>query len=441
VNVTVENLAPCKKLLRVEVDVPTVDAAFNEVTHEFQKQARLPGFRPGKSPLHLVVKAFTTQIDDEVKRKLLSESYRRAIAEQKLHVVGQPDIEEIQFAKGQPYQFAVTLETAPEFELPEYKGLLVKREMAIVTEEDIERALDVLREQRATYTDVDREVKDGDFVVVNYTGTCDGRPITETAPAARGLTEKKGFWLHVRKDSFIPGFTEQLIGAKAGEKRTVTVDFPSQSVAPQLSGKQGVYEVEIVQVKEKVLPEANDEFARSYGAEDLAKLRAGVEADLQSELNQKIKRSVRDQLVRELLNRVKCELPESIVLSETRSAVYDIVRENQQRGVAKATIEQQKDQIFSVANTSAKDRIKAAFILGRIAEKEGIKAEQKEITQRIVWLAQQYNISPEKMVKQLQERNGLAEIEEQIISAKVFDYLELQARVEEVLPGSGTPAA
>ena len=129
------------------------------------------------------------------------------------------------------------------------------------------------------------------------------------------------------------------------------------------------------------------------------------------------------------------------MLSETRSAVYDIVRENQQRGVAKATIEQQKDQIFSVANTSAKDRIKAAFILGRIAEKEGIKAEQKEITQRIVWLAQQYNISPEKMVKQLQERNGLAEIEEQIISAKVFDYLELQARVEEVLPGSGTPAA
>jgi trigger factor len=149
---------------------------------------------------------------------------------------------------------------------------------------------------------------------------------------------------------------------------------------------------------------------------------------------------VRDQLVRELLNRVKCELPESIVLSETRSAVYDIVRENQQRGVAKATIEQQKDQIFSVANNSAKDRIKAAFVLGRIAEKEGIKADQKEITQRILWLAQQYNISPEQMEKQLRDRNGLAEIEEQIISAKVFDYLELQARVEDVLPGAGTPA-
>src|SRR5262249_30240521 len=149
------------------------DAAFNEVTHEFQKQARLPGFRPGKSPMHLVVKAYTSQIDGDVKRKLLSESYRQAIAAQKLRVVGQPDIEEIQFAKGQPYQFAVTVETAPEFELPEYKGLPVRREMAIVTEEDIERALQVLREQRAIYTDVEREVKEGDFAVVNYTGTCD----------------------------------------------------------------------------------------------------------------------------------------------------------------------------------------------------------------------------------------------------------------------------
>jgi trigger factor len=144
--------------------------------------------------------------------------------------------------------------------------------------------------------------------------------------------------------------------------------------------------------------------------------------------------------MRELLNRVKCELPESIVLNETRSAVYDIVRENQQRGVSKTAIEQQKDQIFSVANTSAKDRIKAAFILGRIAEQEGIKADQKEITQRILWLAQQYNISPEQMIKQVRERNGLGEIEEQIVSAKVFDFLELQARVEDVLPGSGTPA-
>ena len=439
-NVTVENLGPCKKLVRVEVEAPVVDIAFDEVTHEYQKHARLPGFRPGKAPRHLVVKAYGSQIDDEVRRKLISENYRKALTEQKLRVVGQPDVEEIQFGKGQTLQFAVTLETAPEFELPDYKGLPVKREMNVVTEEDIDRALNVLREQRATYNDVDHGVQDGDFVVVNYTGTSEGKPLTDFAPAARGLTEKKDFWLHVAKDSFIPGFTEQLIGANKGDKRTVNVDFPAEFVAKELSGRKGVYEVEIVQVKEKALPEPNDEFAKSFGAESMERLVEGVRTDLQNELNYKIKRSVRDQLVRELLNRVNCELPESVVLSETRNVVYDIVRENQQRGVSKETIEQQKDQIFSVANNSAKDRIRSAFILGRIAEKEGIKADSKEVTQRILLLAQQYQITPEKMVKQLQERNGIAEIEEQVISAKVLDFLELNAKVEEVLPQGGTPA-
>jgi trigger factor len=434
VNVTVENLAPCKKLLRVEVDAPTVDAAFEEITKEFMKQVRLPGFRPGKSPRHLVIKAFASQIDDEVRRKLISQAYRDAIKEQKLNVVGSPDIEEIQFNKGQPLQFAATLETAPEFELPDYKGIPVKREMAAVTGEDIERALNVLREQRAGYNDVDHAVQTGDFVVVNYTGTCDGKPITETAPTARGLTEKKDFWLHIEKDSFIPGFTEQLVGAQKGDKRTANVDFPADFVPAQLAGKKGVYEVEIVQVKEKVLPELDEEFAKSFGAESVAKLREGVTTDLQNELSHKIKRSVRDQLVRALLERVQCDLPESVVLNETRNVVYDIVRENQQRGVSREVIDQQKDQIFSVANNSAKERVKVAFILGRIAEKEGITAEKEELTQRILLLAQQYQIKPEKMIKQLQERNGLTEIHEQIISAKVLDFLELNAKVEEVLP-------
>jgi trigger factor len=441
VNVTVENLAPCKKLMRVEVESQAVDATFEEITKQFQRQVRLPGFRPGKAPRHLVVKAYAPQIDDEVRRKLISDNYRKAIAEHKLNVVGAPDIEEIQFGKGQALQFAATMETAPEFELPDYKGLPVKKEMGVVTDEDVERALNVLREQRAVYNDVAHPVQSGDFVVVNYSGTCDGKPITDTAPTARGLTEKKDFWLHVAKDSFIPGFTEQLIGAQAGEKRTVNVDFPADFVSPQLSGKKGTYEVEVVQVKEKTLPELNDEFARSYGAGDAEKLRTGVVADLQNELNYKIKRGVRDQLMKELLGRVACELPESVVLSETRSVVYDIVRENQQRGVTKEAIDRQKDQIFSYASNSAKERIKAAFVLGRVAEKEGIKADANEISQRVLALAGQYQIKPAQMVKQLQERNGFAEIQEQIISDKVLDFLEKVANVEEVLPTTPAPTA
>jgi trigger factor len=436
VNVTVENLAPCKKLLRVEVETDKVDAAFEEVTRDFQRHARLPGFRAGKAPRHLVIKAYDPQIQDEVRRKLLSESFREALREQKLDLVGRPEVEETQFGRGKPLQFTATFEIAPEFELPDYRGLPVRREVRIVTPEDVERAVGILLEQRATYVDVARPVQNGDFVVINYTGTCDGKPITETAPTARGLTEKKDFWVHVAEGSFIPGFTEQLVGSAAGEKRTVTVQYPADFVSTQLAGLTGVYEVEVLQVKEKQLPELNDELAKAYGAETVEDLRAGVRRDLENELLHKQQRDTRDQLVRELLNRVTCELPESVVIHETKSAVYDMVRRHTEQGASREVIDQHKEQIFAVANNNAKDRVKASFVLGRIAAKEGIKAERDEVAQRVMLMAEHYQMKPEQMVKQLKERNGFAEVEEQIISMKVLEFLEKHARFEEILPGA-----
>ena len=120
--------------------------------------------------------------------------------------------------------------------------------------------------------------------MVNYTGTCEGKPITEIAPTAKGLTEQKNFWVEAKPNSFIPGFADQLIGAKAGDKRTVNVDFPADFVTPQLAGKKGIYEVEVVEVKEKVLPPLDEELAKAYGAENLEKLQAGVRRDLENEL-------------------------------------------------------------------------------------------------------------------------------------------------------------
>jgi trigger factor len=432
VNVTVENLAPCKKLLRIEVEADAVSAAFDEITAGFQREARLPGFRPGKAPRDVVTKTFAKKIQDEVKRKLITDAYRKALEEQKIRVIGPPDIEEISFGQGQALQFAATVETAPEFELPEYQGLRVALEVRAVSEEDVARALDVLRKQRASYADVARPVQQGDFVVVNYSATTDGKPLTEIAPTAAGLTKQKGFWIHVEPGSFIPGFSEQLIGAQAGEKRTLNVDFPDDFVAPQLAGKKGVYEVEIVQVKERVLPEINDAFANAFGAETLERLREGVRTDLQNELKNKQKNAIRNQLVAEISKRVSCELPESVVLSETKNVIYDIVRENQQRGMSKEAIDQKKEEIYSYASTNAKDRVKAAFLLGRIAEKEGITVSKEEITNRVLYLAKQYQMKPEKFIKQLQEKDGVGEIQEQILTAKVLDFLQLHAKVEEI---------
>ncbi len=438
-NVTVENLAPCKKLVRVEVEAQKVDEAFDKVTKDFQRQASLPGFRPGKAPRDMVLRKYGKDIEGEVKNQLLSDSYRKAVEEQKLDVLGHPDIEEIQFSRGQSFQFAATVETSPEFELPEYKGIPVKREARAVTDEDVARALEALRQPRTTFNKVERPAQTGDIVVVNYTGTCEGKPITEIAPTAKGLTEQKNFWVEIGAKAFIPGFDDQLLGAAAGEKRTVNVDFPADFVTPQLAGKKGLYEAEVVEVKEKVLPAIDDAFALQYGAENLEKLRAGVRRDLENELSYKLNRDVRNQLIRSLLNRVNFELPETAVEHETRNVVYDLVQENAKRGVPRETIEQQKEQIYSAAAQGAKERVKVNFLLQKIAEKEDIKVSQEEIAQRINHLAGIYQIPADKFLKDLQKRNGLIEVYDQIMNEKVLELLQQNAKVEEV-PVGATPS-
>jgi trigger factor len=444
VNVTVETLGPCKKLLRVEVDAAAVDKAFEDMTHQFQRTAALPGFRPGKAPRHLIVQRFADDIQTEVKRRLVPDSYRQAVEQEKLRVVGYPDIEEIQFGRGQPLQFAATVETAPDFELPEYRGLTVQRETKSVTDEDVEKALQILREQRVTYTDVARPVQAGDFVVVNYWGRVEGKPILDLVPTARGLTEQKNFWIEIKPGAFIPGFTEQLIGRQAGEKQTVNVTFPVDFVTAALAGKQGQFEVEIVQVKEKLLPEVNEEFAKSFGAESLEKLREGVRSDLQNELEYSRQRQARNQIISALLAAVAFEVPESVVQAETRNVVYDLVRENQQRGVSREAIEQQKDQIYSYAAASARERVKMMFILNRIAEKEGIRVDQNEMAQRVYALAQANNMPIDQFARKLNEQDGYAPIQQELLIAKTLDFLVKHARVEEVPAGTltaPTPAA
>jgi len=349
-------------------------------------------------------------------------------------VVGYPDIEEVQFGRGQSLQFTATIETAPEFQLPEYKGLPATFETKSVTDADVERALDLLRGQHASYNTVARPLANGDIAVVNYSGTCDGKAITELAPTAKGLTEQKNFWVETTEGKFIPGFAAQLIGANAGDKRTVNVDFPADFVTKELQGKKGVYEVELVEVKEKVLPPIDDELAKKYDADNLERFRAVVRVDLERELKQTRSNALRSQVVKELLSKVNFDLPESAVAHETRNVVYDLVRQNTQRGIARELIEQQKDEIYSVAAVNAKERVKLAFLVGRIAEQEKIQASQEDVLKRAQQLAAMYQTPFEQFIKDLQKRNGVNELYEQVLHEKVLELLEKNAIITESAP-------
>ena len=432
--VNITDLSPCKKQLRIEIDAETVNAKFDAVAKDFRRHAHLPGFRPGKAPLANVMRSYGDKIGEEAKRTLMSDSYAKALKENELRPVIMPEVEELQFGHGKPFQYLATLEVTPAFEMPEYIGIEVEKERRSVNDADIAKALDTLREQRVSYADMDRPAVEEDFIVVNFTGTIDDKPITDLIKVARGLTEQKNFWLHKTQNPLIPGTVEALIGSSKGDKKTVTVTIPDDFVYEEIVGKEAKYEIEVVQVKEKSLPELDDKFAKGFGAESMDKLREGVENDLKNELEYSKKKSIRNQCVDKLLGAVNCDLPETIVNEATRAAVHNIVQQNHQRGVGKEIIEENKDKIYANAKTDAEVRVKANYILSKIAEKEGIKVTDQELSRQVAAMAAQQKIKPQKLAQQLKDNGTIYQVQEEIMNAKVIDLLEEKAKVTEIDP-------
>ncbi|MCG3148054.1 MAG: Trigger factor [Verrucomicrobiae bacterium] len=428
--VTIENVAPCRHKLRIEVDAVKVAGVRAELLQEFRKQAAIPGFRPGKAPEPMVEKRYAKQLDDEVRQRVIPDGYRDAVKAQKLRVVGQPQIESVNYVPGQPLVFTAAVDTAPEFTLPEYKGIPVTKKEQPVTDEDIAKTVESLREQQADFSDVTgRGVQTGDFAVVNYTAVCDGKPVTELAPDAKTLGEHKDFWLLIAADSFLPGFGEQLVGTQPGEKKQVLIDFAADFAVKPLAGKKATYFVDVTAIKEKKLPELTDEFAKKIGAETVEKLQAEIRKGLEAERDNAVKGELRKQIVDHLLGKIEFELPKSLVEQETRSIVYDLVQENSRRGVPKESLEQKKDEIMGFASQNARERIRTSFILDAIAQAEKITVAENEMEERIVSLAARYRVTPEKLKAQLDERGGLGEIEEQILVGKTLDFLIANAKV------------
>ena len=432
--VNITDLSPCKKQLRIEIDAETVNAKFDAVAKDFRRHAHLPGFRPGKAPLANVMRSYGDKIGEEAKRTLMSDSYAKALKENELRPVIMPEVEELQFGHGKPFQYLATLEVTPAFEMPEYIGIEVEKERRSVNDADIAKALDTLREQRVSYADMDRPAVEEDFIVVNFTGTIDDKPITDLIKVARGLTEQKNFWLHKTQNPLIPGTVEALIGSSKGDKKTVTVTIPDDFVYEEIVGKEAKYEIEVVQVKEKSLPELDDKFAKGFGAESMDKLREGVENDLKNELEYSKKKSIRNQCVDKLLGAVNCDLPETIVNEATRAAVHNIVQQNHQRGVGKEIIEENKDKIYANAKTDAEVRVKANYILSKIAEKEGIKVTDQELSRQVAAMAAQQKVKPQKLAQQLKDNGTIYQVQEEIMNAKVIDLLEEKAKVTEIDP-------
>ena len=433
--VQIEKKPESVSTLKIELPPDEVSKEWDAIANSFAKFAKIPGYRPGKAPRSVVDKRFRKEIQDEVTKKLVSKSYHEAIEQKKLRVASLTNLEDVQFGDDKSIRFEATVVTAPEFKLPDYKNISVQLPDTKVTEEEINATLERLRDQTADFVDVPgRAAQMEDFVVIDFEGTIDGKPVNEVAAnASKNLQGGKKFWLRLAADNFLPKFSEQIIGQKKEETRTVTVDFPADFLVKELAGKQASYSVTLHEIKEKVLPELNEEFAaKLLPGKSLADLRHQIEHDLEHEKEHQVEHAKEEQIIKSLHERTKFDLPPPLLRNETKRALTELVQRNRARGIPDEMLKEKEKELIETAAQVAYQRLKTNFILERIAEQEKIEVTREDVDHRIRHEAQHYNISADKMRKELAEHDGLNTMAEQILLGKTLDFLKANVSVQPI---------
>ena len=431
--VEVEKQPGSVSTLQIELPPEEVSKEWDAIANSFARFAKIPGYRPGKAPRAVVEKRFRKEIQDELTKKLVSKSYHQAIEKEQLRVASLANIEDVQLGEDKSMRFRATVVTAPEFEVPEYKNIAVQLPETTVSESEIDAALERLRDQSADFVDVpERGLEMGDFAVIDFEGSSDGKPISEIAPqASKNLHGGKKFWLRLASDNFLPNFCEQIVGQKPDETRTVNINFATDFPVKELAGKQATYNVTVREIKQKALPALDDGFAaKLIPGKTVADLRKVIEHDIAHEKEHERERAKEGQVVKYLHERIQFELPPALLKNETRRILADLVQRNRERGVTDEMLKEKEKELIESAAGLAAHRLKTNFILHRVAEQEDIKVSGDDINARLREEAARYNVPVEKMRKELQEHDGLDAFAEQILLGKTLDFLKANVSVE-----------
>ena len=431
--VTVEQVGPCRKALRIEVPTEQVTAEYQSVIKEIAKNARVPGFRQGKAPAAVIERQFNKDALEETRERLLPRAYNEALKQEKLQPVSVVDVSDVHIEKQLPLSFKVTVDLLPEFTLPSYKGIAVTSKKVEVKDADVDQIINNMRDRAAHFEPVtNRAAQKEDVVEIDYSGVCEGRPMAEIAADRPELAQGKDFWVLLSDNmpEFLPGIKTHVEGIEIGQTREVTITFPADYRAKSAAGKTAVYTVTAKGIRERQSPELNDDFAKTVGADSVDELRKTVRENLVETGETTEKGRQKDELVKWLVENTNLtDLPQSLVEEEARHIIQDVVQENVRRGVDKDDIETHREDIFSRAAQSASDRVKVNYILSRIAEEENVSVTDADVEQRIAEMARRYGTNPEQMKAELNKRGTLDGLRGNLRLDKAVDSLLAAAKI------------
>jgi len=421
--------ANCRRELDLEIPADEVSKQTEKIAKEFAKMARVPGFRPGKAPITLIKKRFAEDIKGEVLQKLVPEHVEKAVAEQKLTPVSQPQVDKLEFNEGQPVKFRASFEVLPDFPLANYKALAIEMPDLSITDETVTKTLEEMRERAATFTPVEgRVVQDGDYVQVKLHGTPQG----EGEPL-----DAESVLCHVGAEETMAPFNENLRGATVGDHKDFDVVYPADYPDAKLAGKTFQYSVDVLGIKTKTLPEMNDEFAKDVSdTTSLGDLKKKVREGLEHERDHRQKDLQREKVLAELVKQHDFPVPESLVEHQMDVRLERVVRSLAQQGVDPRAVNVDWVGLRRKQEDRAKDDVKAELVVDRIATEEKIDVTEEELQRELEHMASHSGQSAEALRASLTKQGTLDRMKAKLRSDKTLDWLAQNANVKTVSAAS-----
>ena len=424
--VTVEELSPSRRALNVEVAPEQVAATMEATLKELSRKIHVPGFRKGKVPPEIIQRRFQSDIQEEVLRELIPDSYRQALTQVELTPVSQPRVEDVHFHAGEPLRYRAIVEVKPPVTMKDYRGIPLERKVVEVTDQEVERALEFLREDAAEYAPMEGwpAMRD-DLIVLDHEGSIHGKPFK--SGSGRNLT------LLLGRGGYLPGFEEQVVGLQKGDSKQFRLTLPADSPRKDLAGRTAEFRVAIKEVKKRRVPELNDEFARTAGdVESVAALRDKLQERLKARKVREQEAELKRTLLEKLAATHEVELPEALVEAEAASLLQEMLGTLRASGGRVQGLAENAEALSAKAFEMARRRVKESLLLDAVARQEKLTVSDAEVEAEIEAMAAAYPAEGGAPVRRAMEDPGRrAGLQARLLERKALEFLYQEARITE----------
>lgn len=417
-NINVEELSALTKKITVTLPEDSVQSKLNEAYDKLKKEVKMKGFRRGKVPRSIIVKYHKAQVEGEIGEKLVQDNYFDAIEKEGVDAVVHPEIQDVKYNDDGSFTFVAEVDVRPEFELAEYKGLEVEKEDILVTDEEVQLELAEMQKNMAALRSVtDRTVQKDDVVIVDFQGYHDGTPMAQI--------KNENYSVDVGTGNMGPEFEENLIGMKKDEEGTNEVDFPEAHPNPMLKGKKVEFRITVKDIKERVLAELDDEFAKDAGEEfkSLDDLKSSIKDRFTKQREESAEGAVTDKLMVKLLESHEFEVPKRLVAFEIEQMIKQTEQQFEKSGMSLEAAGLSREKLAEQNAEMASKRVRGDFVLKKIAEAEEIKVEEEDMERGFKRIGDQYNMSVAKVKEFFQNRDDLLPFMNELLNEKILAFL------------------